>query len=306
MKKLARRRSSVGGFIAAFLLSSIPQTAAAPLILNSSLGTSCNTNYGSTYIQSNRYVATKNVNISAINILIGNQSSSYFSSSLIYIFSDNASNNFPNTILETFTPDSLGGAASTTYAHFVGSKSFTAGTKFWIVPSVQAAYLPLCSWPSVSSDSMTLNGISPDTSTSNSKTNFRRVNSTLTSPSLTGSWGVSSDANFIYQLSIEGFNPSINADLTLQNGGNKAIYRTNTYIQASVSAASRVTFYAKGKVIPTCRNVTSISGIATCAWSPSLIGVNVVTANIVSLDSSYTNGTARPFQVLVSARTNKR
>lgn len=288
------------------LFVSIPVANAAPIILNSSLGTGCMNSYINSWFQSNRYIATSDVSISAINYLIGNGSSTNFNTARLHIFSDNPTGPYPNNILATFTPDSLNGSGTSRVAKFVGSQYLSAGTKFWIVSSVRTDVLPWCNWNGATTSGMTLNGIVPDTSTSNSNSSFRRANSSSSTLPIASTWSTTENAALIWQLSIEASSVAMSATLALQNGTNRATFRTTTSIVASVSGNSKVTFYVNKKVIPKCRNILSSSGVASCNWSPSFTGVNSITANVISLDPNYSNGSAKSVDILVSKRSNKR
>jgi hypothetical protein len=288
------------------ICSSFSQSAfAAPIIVNSSLGSGCVASYAAANIFTNRYVATSNVNLSAINMLIGNQSISSFSTTRIYIYSDNSSTNSPDVIISTFTPDALYGQLDTTTARFIGSQSIVAGSKFWIVPSVRSSLFPRCYSPSASISQMTFNGVIPDTSTSLSNSSFSRAYLNALNPPNPGTWSADNSGQ-MWQLSIEALPTPITASLSAQGGSNQAIYRTSTQLNVTVNASSKVTFFTSGKLIPGCRNIQSVAGIATCYWKPSVIGVNVITAKIVSLDSAFSDAVSSRFEVRVSRRTSLR
>jgi hypothetical protein len=287
--------------------TSIPQALAANTIGFSSLGTGCSTSYTGGFFESNRYVARNDLTISAINFLMGNGSTTNFSTARLYIYSDNPTLNTPNLALSTFNPDVLSGTGTTTAARFTGSFSMTAGTKFWIVPSLNASSLPWCYWSGVTTSSLTLNGVIPDTSTSLSNSSFRKVYEGGTILPTTTGWDFSADANQLWQLSIEiGPNSPVAASLSLSGGGRSATFRAITQIQAAVSANSKVSFYVGGKAIPKCLNVLSSAGIATCNWRPSVKGNNKITAKVTSLDSNYLDGVASSFEVSVTPRSGTR
>ena len=104
------KKTLVGLLAWTILVTTNPTAKAAPIILNSSLGSGCMNSYTNSWFQSNRYIATSDVTIAAINYLIGNGSSTNFNTSRLHIFSDNPTGPYPNTILSTFTPDSLNGS----------------------------------------------------------------------------------------------------------------------------------------------------------------------------------------------------
>jgi hypothetical protein len=88
-----------------------------------------------------------------------------------------------------------------------------------------------------------------------------------------------------------------------------AIYRTNSTITATLSAPGKVTFYEKGKVISSCKNiptVTSTTITATCSWKPSTHGPVSLSARFIGTgaDSYPSNLTAG--QIVVGKRTNSR
>lgn len=97
--------------------------------------------------------------------------------------------------------------------------------------------------------------------------------------------------------------------LALNPASATAIYRTNTSIVATVSAAGKVDFRTQGKNIPGCRNVsTSGSGpiTATCTWKPSNQSTISITATFRPSGSGLMNATSSPLPVLVVKRTSRR
>jgi hypothetical protein len=300
------RQSKLSLILLVFTLinTSINSAAAAPVILNSSLGTGCAQTYGLGLIYTNRYVATKNIEISAINFLTGTQSTANFNSTRLYIFSDSATANYPETITSTFNPEAIYGSNETTTARFTGSQSIMAGSKFWIVPSVRASVFPRCYFASASITQMNFNGVVPDTSTSGSNSLFARAYSTDPSP-ISASWSASNTGQ-IWQLSIEAQLTPVSAAIALQNGSTLGKFRITSPIVVSVDIPSKVTFYARGKVIANCRNILSISGTATCNWRPSFTGSVPITARVNPLDLSSSNPTTISFQVSISKRSTFR
>ena len=307
MNQILRKSSLILWFIAAFVYSTIPTSHAANSIGFSSLGTGCVQSYSNGYYEANRYTAKSNVTIAAINFLIGTGSTSNFATSRLYIFSDNSTYNTPDTSVATFTPDVITGSGTTTAGRFVGNYSLTPGTKFWVVPSVNAGTLPWCYWTGVTTSSLTMNGIIADTSTSLSNSNFRKVYEGATVIPSPSSWDFSGDAAQLWQLSIElGAAGPISGSLSLSGGSKIASYRTVTSLIATVSAPAKVTFYAAGKLIAGCRSIPSSAGVATCNWKPSVKGVNRITAQLTSLDSGYLDGWATPADISVVQRTSLR
>jgi hypothetical protein len=88
-----------------------------------------------------------------------------------------------------------------------------------------------------------------------------------------------------------------------------AIYRKVTAITANVSAASKVTFKVRNKVIPGCkRKLTSVNSpfIATCLWKTSNRGPVVISASAFSTSTPILTATATPITAMVSNRTGPR
>lgn len=285
--------------------TSINPANAATVILNSSIGSGCVQAFASGYIYTNRYVATRSIEISAINFLIGTQSSANVNSTQVLIYTDSPTVNSPDALIATFTPDAIYGSNETTTARFIGNQSIAAGSKFWIVPSVRANLLPRCYYPSANVSQMTLNGVVPDTSTTGSNSSFARAYSTAMSPPNAGAWTATNSPQ-IWQLSIEAQLIPVSASIGLQNGSTKGLYRVTTPVAVSVNTPSKVTFYARAKVIPNCRNILSASGVATCNWKPSMTGSVTITARVTPLDSSSANPASVAFHVSVSKRNNFR
>jgi hypothetical protein len=307
-RKLANRNGFIGLMIAAFIFSLLPEAIAAPIILNSSLGSGCNTTFNNGYYESNRYIAKSNITITAINYLVGTQSTSNFSTSLIHVFSDSATANYPNAILGTFSPDVASGSGSSKVLRFTGSLTVSAGAKFWIVPSIKPDLLPWCYWPLVNTSAMTLNGIVPDTSTSGANDSFRKVYSNSATLPISSTWQFTGDAQQIWQLSIEGniTYPPVVATISLQGSPSSVTFKSTTQINVSVDSPSRVTFYANGKVIAGCRNILSSGGTSICNWKPTLHGSNRIYASANPVSSSYTSSNSSVINVGVAARTNIR
>lgn len=299
-----RQRRSLGRLTATLLVffSLFNQPSyAAPIIVNSSIGTGCSTTFATGYNYSNRYVATRDINVSAINILIGTQTISSLSAKRVYIYSDNSVTNSPDVVISTYLPDSTYGSGDTITARFTGSISISSGTKFWVVTSNLASSFPRCYYPSASINQMTFNGVIPDTSTSGSNSSFSRAYNQFATPPNPGSWtsGLSSQ---IWQLSLEAQPTPVIASLALQNGSTVGTFRATTPLSVSVNVDSKVTYYALGKVIPNCRNIMSSAGVASCNWKPSNTGSVTITARVVPLDLSTADATVVVFQVKIAKR----
>jgi hypothetical protein len=88
-----------------------------------------------------------------------------------------------------------------------------------------------------------------------------------------------------------------------------ATYRNVSTININVNAAAKVTFRAKGVVIPGCKNkIVSGSGssfTATCSWKPSVRGQVNLTATIVPT-GPWASATSAPLSIRVINRTGAR
>jgi hypothetical protein len=221
--------------------------------------------------------------------------------------SDSATTNLPTTILETFTPSSITGTGSSTLARFIGSYTVASGTKFWIVNGQYASAFPMCFTNSNSALSFTMNGMTVDTSTSNSNNSFRRAYAVSTGNIYTTSWAsVTTDA-YAWQILVSGTGaPSVVAAIRTQSGSLSAVYRTVTPLTATVNTQSAVTFYANGKYIAGCRNILSSGGTATCNWKPSVHGSFRIYAVANPVSDSYMASVTSTIYVGVAARTNTR
>lgn len=307
VKRYAYKTSVIFSLVGVLILSSNQLAHAANSIGFSSLGTGCVYSYTNTYFQSNRYIAKKSVSLAAINFLVGSGSASNFSTSRIYVYSNNATSNTPDSAIATFMPDAITGSGSMTAGRFVGSYAISEGTKFWIVPSVNAGTLPWCYWPSVTTTSLTMNGIVPDTSTSLANNLFRKVYDGGASIPASSGWDFSGDAGQLWQLSIEIIPPEpLTATISLSGGAKTATKRVNNSLIATLNGPAKVTFYSGGKIIPGCRNISSVAGVATCNWKPSVISVNRITAKAISQDSAFTDNWATPVSISVVKRTTTR
>jgi hypothetical protein len=277
-------------------------TSAAGNVVFSALGVTCTQHTGSN-IYGHRYIAGTNGQISAINALlpVGAVSNSTFQTNFpnarYLVMADNG-NLGPVTTLATFTADTMTGVN----ARFVGSYSITAGTKFWIVPAQVANNFPDCyAYPgNIPSASVTLtNGWRLDTTTASSWYSTTGAN--------TASLGSANSGTILFAISIELTPPSpASVNVSLQSGGTGATYRAITTIKASASTDGKVTFYQAGKVIAGCRNVLTVSSVATCSWRPSIHGGASLTAKIIPTDSSIPQGVSPVFTAGVSTRVNKR
>ena len=103
-----------------------------------------------------------------------------------------------------------------------------------------------------------------------------------------------------YTLSIT---PSLSISVAPSNSS--AIYRAANTISVTLSSSDgKVTFYAMGKPIPGCRNVQTVSSVATCTWKPSTHLLTTISATLAS--SPIVIGSSIARQIPVLARTSKR
>jgi len=308
LRKVAKRTAFMGWFITAFAITNIPGAQAAPIVyFNNAIGNVCDTEYSSNAMHGNRFIARSAITITNIDIYIGGGSQTGFSSARYFLMSDSATTNLPTTILETFTPSSITGTGSGTLARFIGSYTVASGTKFWIVNGQYASAFPICYTNTNSALSFTMNGMTVDTSTSNSNSSFRRAYAVSTGNIYTTSWAsVTTDA-YAWQILVSGTGaPTVVAAIGTQSGSLSAVYRTVTPLTATVNTQSAVTFYANGKYIAGCRNILSSGGTATCNWRPSVHGPFKIYAAANPVSSSYVASNTSTISVGVVARTNKR
>jgi hypothetical protein len=88
-----------------------------------------------------------------------------------------------------------------------------------------------------------------------------------------------------------------------------ATFRTNSQIVATVNVAGKVTFFAKGKVIPGCKRVSTVSSstiTATCNWRPSQRGDVTITASLSPTSSPSQSSSLTAGSVFVLNRTGSR
>lgn len=88
-----------------------------------------------------------------------------------------------------------------------------------------------------------------------------------------------------------------------------AVYRSITTLTATVSTSGKVTFYEKGKVISTCKNISTVissTTTATCSWKPSAHGVTTVSARFTATGGASYPATLTAQQLVVAKRTNTR
>jgi hypothetical protein len=308
---LWREKSSfVIWLIAGLTLGSIPHANAAPELYYNTLkseSTGCVTKYDAPYMQSGRLIAQKNLRISALNVAIGTSNRANFNSTTYHIYTNDLTTNAPGTQLATFTPETITGSSGFTIARYVGNYSISSGTKFWIVPGQLPTVQSQCYFTSGGDVSeFRMNGVTPDSSTSNSNSQYWRAYSGSTSP-VGASWSGVQNFTLVVQLSIEaGQATAVAVSLSMQSGSKQASYRTQSPLLINVDTPSKVTFYANGKIISGCKNILSSSGAAICNWKPSVLGSNSLYASAVPNDGLYLANSSSVLNVSVVPRTNKR
>lgn len=90
---------------------------------------------------------------------------------------------------------------------------------------------------------------------------------------------------------------------------NQATYRTTVTLTATIATSGgdgKVTFFANGKRIPGCINISSTSLIATCNWKPAIRGAVVVSAYAKPTDTSLQSSTSLPTTISVTNRSGRR
>ncbi len=299
---MLRRHPLIIFLLISFQVSSFANANATGTVVFSSLTATCNA--GTIYngpIYAHRYVAGSTGAITAINVLematAQNSYSSAFSSSKYFIMAD-AGSAKPTQILETFTASSL----TSTNARYVGSYSVTAGTKFWIVPGQTFTTFPACYFWAYSlpnGNVTSSNNWQLDTSTN---TSWGYI-----SGSSVGTLSAVSYSNFLFALSIElGASTPIEVSLSIPSGAQAAVFRQPVSLRATLNADGKVTFFQSGKPISGCRNIRTISLVASCNWKPSVHGAVAVSAKATPVGNSFTANSSTQLVVGVAARTTPR
>jgi hypothetical protein len=85
-----------------------------------------------------------------------------------------------------------------------------------------------------------------------------------------------------------------------------ATYRTSYQLTATSNYSGRVTFYANGKKIANCISIPTISLIATCNYSPSMLGAVTISGKIVPTNTTYAALTTELFRTLIKPRKTLR
>jgi hypothetical protein len=304
--QITKRSGLLSWLIALLVISNIPNSYAAPEILFNNPGASgCPTPYSSSGVGAQRFIARSSVTISSIEAYIGNGVQTNYSSARFFIMSNNSSSDVPLAIVETFTPSTISGTGAYTLGKFNGSYTASIGSKFWIVPGQAGTTFPWCYQMGASAATFTQNGMTVDTSTGLSNTNYRRAY--LASGTVASGTWTSVNDGLGWQLVVNGnLNPSIvSVQLALQGGGSVATFNTATSLVSNVDQPSKVSFLANGKYIAGCKNKLSSGGTATCSWNPSIHGAVQLTARAVPIDVNYSAASAI-LSVGVIPRSNRR
>jgi hypothetical protein len=308
IRKLAERTGLMGLLIAFFAVVSVPQAQAAADIHFDSIVSGCVNAWAPNQLDALKVVASQNVTINTLKVAVGSGSTTNFSTSRFYIYSNSATGavGSPNASLATFTPDSISGSGSTTVANYTGSFTSVAGTSYWIVSGQKGNVFPYCYWYSNDASVFSMSAFNVDTGTNTSGTTWARNSSTSSSP-VGASWSNYAATGLAVQFTLGYFTVQpVIATIATQSGSLKADYRTVTPLTVNVDTNSKVTFYANGKVIAGCRNILSSGGNATCNWKPSVHGSYRIYASANPVSSSYTPSNSSAINVGVAARTNKR
>lgn len=311
LRKLALRTGLTGWFITAFVMTTVPQANAAPLVIFSSLGSvGCVSNYSGSPINTMKFRATSTFTANVVRVSIGTQSAPTFANSTFYIMSHSTSGGTagqgsPGTPLAVFTPDAITGTGAYTVANFTGNVTITSGTYFWMSFGNRQSVLPYCFKNGyTSATELTMNGAVVDTSTSGTNASWLRAQSTVDTSPVNATWSVRVNSSLAYQFSLEStVLPQVSISLS---GPQVATYKSPTTLTATVDNQSRITFYANGKGISGCKNVLSSGGTATCSWKPAMHGGNSVYASANPVSNSYASNTSSILNVGIATRTNKR
>lgn len=314
IRKIAKRTALMGWLIAALSITSVPQASAAQTVFYSAFGSSgCVTAYSNNFLNAQRVRTTQSVTITTIRVLVSGGDTTNFQSSNFYLLAHNATggslaNGAPSTtVLGTYTADAISGTGANRSATFTGNSTIPSGTTFWIAPGQRASIFPYCFWYASNTSLLTQNGVSIDTSTTNSTSSWHRANMSAGTSPVSATWNVPGNDGLVWQFSLENNTTMpVAATLATQSGSLQADFRTVTPLTVNVDSQSRVTFYANGRVIAGCRNIMSSSGTATCNWKPSVHGSYRIYAAANPVSTSYVAANSPTISVGVVARTNKR
>lgn len=308
IRKLAERTGLIGLLIAAFAVTSAPNSIAAADLYFDSIGSGCVNAWAPNQLDALKVVASRNVTVNTLKVAVGAGSTTNFASSRFYIYSNSATGlvGTPNASLATFSPDSISGSGSSTVANYAGTFTAVVGTSYWIVAGQKGNVFPYCYWYSNDATLFSMSAFNVDTSTSGSNGTWARNTTTAASPS-GATWQNYAATGLALQFILGNFTVQpVVATIGTQSGTLKADYRTVTPLTVNVDTSSKVTFYANGKAIAGCRNLLSASGTATCNWKPSVHGSYRIYATANPVSNSYTPSTTSVINVGVAARSNRR
>jgi hypothetical protein len=205
------------------------------------------------------------------------------------------------TLVATFTQSSVASSpldgGDKYLITFTGTANVTQGTTYYIQPSY------------VSSSSDQSLCLSSNSYTTLNSWDFKKSGSQYVLVWSTGTFNWSAYHKMRTTTGVPVTSAAFNS-FQLTGNTNQATYGTSVAINANIAAASSVTFFAGGKRIPKCINLTT-SGSApnitvTCNWKPPRRGSIQITARSTPVDSSLTSSTSTPINILVSNRTTKR
>ena len=296
-----RRRFKASPLIAFYLsiLMVAPQypAQAAPVYGFTAVSNRCINAYASE-IYGSRYIVNRTTRITAILAQIGSASTTNFPSSKFHIRADSGTAG-AGAILETFTPSN----ATAGVARFVGSRTVTAGTKFWVTPGQSHSVLGGCYGQPIPSADISGDGsFTLDSVTGLSTVYYIMSNNGGASFAPTGS------SNFLFQIGIEisGEETSTITVSGISPNVSPLIYKSSYTLTATLSTPGKTTFYAQGKTIPGCKNIAWAGTTATCTWKPALHGAISIYATLRPTDSNISSSTSPTRSFGVDRRSTSR
>jgi hypothetical protein len=99
---------------------------------------------------------------------------------------------------------------------------------------------------------------------------------------------------------------SIASTASLSASNTKKLATTTITATLTPTSGGTITFYANGRRITRCINISVSSGSVSCIWKPLTQGASVLTAVFTPTDSIYIASTSTPVNYLVSKRTTAR
>jgi uncharacterized repeat protein (TIGR02059 family) len=117
------------------------------------------------------------------------------------------------------------------------------------------------------------------------------------------------DAASISTVSVTNLSTSTSntsAAISLNPASTTAIFRTVTTIRVTTNTAGRVDFYQFGKIIPSCRNIATVSNIANCSWRPSVQNFTSLTARFRPTGSGFQVTQSEVLRIYVIKRAGLR